>query len=172
MSTRSPISIGSYLRTRQSRQLTGLLQHAEWLSYMTRQVRKHLPPEFADRYQVTDLNSNCLVLLTNSPVWAARLRYACTDLRQRLAAADVLQVNRIKVLVSPASCSEPRRKHQARRRLSAENACLLRQTAQALTDRKLAAALRRLADRGELAAKQAACISTRDAGGWKIEDTD
>jgi hypothetical protein len=172
MSTRSPISIGSYLRSRQSRQLTGLLQHAEWLSHLTRQVRRHLPPEFADRFEVVESNANCLVLLTNSPVWAARLRYASTDLRQRLAAADALQVNRIKVRVSPARCLQSRRKRQARRRLSAENARLLRQTAQALTDRKLADALCRLAERGEPAAKQAACRGTRDAGTWEEKDAD
>ena len=153
MSTRSPISIGSYLHSRQSRQLTGLLQHLEWLTHLTRQIRKHLPPELAGRCEVIEYKADCLVLLTDSPVWAARLRYASADLQHRLATAEVLQVHRIKVRVSPTGRSEPPRKGPAGPQLSAENACLLRQTAQALADRKLAAALCRLAERGRLAAK-------------------
>lgn len=151
MSTRSPISIGSYLHSRQSRQLTGLLQHAEWLTQMTRQIRKHLPPELASRCEVIEYKTNYLILLTDSPVWAARLRYASAQLQQRLAAAEALQVHRIKVRVSPTGRSEPPQKRQAAPRLSAENARLLRQTAQAVGDRKLAAALCRLAGRGRRA---------------------
>jgi hypothetical protein len=153
MSTRSPISIGSYLHSRQSRQLTGLLQHAEWLTHLSRQIRKHLPPELASRCEVIEYNANYLILLTDSPVWAARLRYASAELQQRLVAAEALQVRRIKVRVSPTGRSEPPLKHQAAPRLSAENARLLRQTAQAVGDRKLAAALCRLAGRGKRASK-------------------
>jgi len=140
------------LHSGQSRQLAGLLQHIEWLASLNAEIRHHLPPELASQCEVIEYNDNGLILLVNSPVWVARLRYAAADLQRRLAAAYGLHVPSVKVRVSPLSCSEPRQQRRAGPRLSAGNARIIRQTAQAVGDKKLAAALCRLADRSRRAA--------------------
>ena len=147
-----PYSVGSYLHSARSRELAGLLQHIEWLASLNAKIRHHLPPELASQCEVIEYNDKELILLANSPVWVARLRYAAADLKGRLAAAYGLRVPSVKVRVSPLSCSEPRRQRRAGPRLSAGNARLIRQTARAVKDKKLAAALCRLADHGRRAA--------------------
>lgn len=149
MSTNSPFSIGRYLRAGRSARIADLLQHAETLHALTVRVRNQLPPDLAEHCEVIGYGSKRLTLLTHSPVWAARLRFATADLGKRLALEGIPGIRRTEVRVIPAEMPrEPDRRRRAAY-LSAENARLVRQAASGVRDRKLAAALRRLAKRNK-----------------------
>ena len=123
-----------------------MLQHAKRLDALTDQVRKHLPRDLAEKSQVIDYKNNVLVLLTESPVWAARLRFASTGLRKALSSAGSLPVARIRVRVAPEALHPVPPGRQTPPRISAANARLLKQTALGLEDKPPAMALTRLAD--------------------------
>lgn len=147
MSTNSPFSIGRYLRAGRSARIADLLQYAETLNALTLRVRNQLPPDLAEHCEVIGYRNKRLTLLTHSPAWAARLRFATADLGKRLAMEGIEGIRRTEVRVMPAATPrEPRRRRRAVY-LSNENARLVKQTASGIKDRKLAEALRHLAKR-------------------------
>lgn len=145
MSTKSPFSVDRYLRAGQGTGIGKLLDRAALLRELTTRVRRHLPAELAQRCEVVGLRDKHLILLTHSPVWAARLRFAAADLGKQLASEGIRGIRRTEVRVTPAATpgKPDRRRHAVR--LSNENARLIRQTASGIRDRKLADALCRLA---------------------------
>lgn len=149
MSTHSPFSIGRYLRAGRGSRISELLEHAASLKELTVRVRNQLPPDLAEHCEVIDYRDKRLTLLTHSPVWAARLRFATADLGKRLALEGFEDIRRTVVRVAPAA---KHREPDARRRsayLSSDNARLIRQAASGIKDRKLADALCRLAKRNK-----------------------
>ena len=138
--------------------LTAVREHARRLAALQHTLRQRLDTPLNQHVIVADFDAEKLVLHTDSPVWAAKLRFKIPDILQIIqkhGKISTLRAVRVKVVVTGAggdgggkmdtekSLENPR-KH-AIMPLSAENARHLRQLARATEDPALAAAMTRLA---------------------------
>jgi hypothetical protein len=110
-------------------------------------IRTLLTPPLHDHCVWSVLNKGELILFTDSPAWASRLRYLSSNLQQQLR-REGLSIRRVLVKVS-LSNKEYLQKSGARnlRRanpISQSNAQLLRSIAQTVDDPSLKASLERL----------------------------
>ena len=147
MPTHKPVSIAKLFS---GGALPRLLDHSRALAQLDRALHKALPDPLKEHCHVVNLRGQTLTLAADSPAWAARLRYQSRTVLQHLARMQTVTVRTITVRIAPA---RPPRQEKPKRQaqLSATNARLLQQTANALTDPRLRAALLKVASRGEKA---------------------
>lgn len=128
-----------------SSQATGIQQRLEEHRQLLRLVRSLLPAPLDHHCLATVLKDERLLLYTDTSAWASRMRFHSRELTRELVAKRI-QIKKIsvRVMIQP---SDRRRKARGMRRLSSENATLIRQTADDLSDPDLKAALQRLADK-------------------------
>jgi hypothetical protein len=109
-----------------------------------RLVKGLLPAPLNEHCQSLVLKHNHLILYTDSPAWASKLRYFSRELIARLRNKhiDINKVS-IKIMVDNREV-KARRKVREARLLSSENANLLSRVADHTTDPELREALRRL----------------------------
>lgn len=89
-------------------ELEHLFEHLQLLDRINVVLKRVLPAELCDRVRVGNLRESTLVLLTDSPIWAARLRLHVESLKrdpQLVVAADF---QRIVVKVATSSTDSPR----------------------------------------------------------------
>ncbi len=141
MSTRRPISIGTLLGPAAPR-LAGLLERAGRRARLEAAIRAKLPVDLAPHCHLGNWEDGTLVLVADSPAWAARLRYLIPHLRSELE--QHLPLRAIKVRAAPLVRRPPPGPRQVRARLSPASADLIEASAAGL-DGPLADALRRLA---------------------------
>lgn len=143
MSTKHPRSIAKIIEQVGISGHSSLTAQVRQLAVLEQQVRTCLPADLAEHFQVAGLRDGCLRLATDSPAWAARLRFQAPRLVQQLTLQGTTGLRSVQVRIIPPSKQPmpPVRKVH----LAAENALLLEQTAQAIEDPELAQALRRLA---------------------------
>lgn len=111
-------------------------------------VRRQLPEYLAPHCQAAVFEAGRLTLYAASPAWASRLRYLVGELKQGLG-SDIKGLREVRVRVIGAGIPTPTRPApEPIRPLSKQNRALLRETAEALRDRGLSDALRRLAGHG------------------------
>lgn len=113
---------------------------------LTEEVRKQLPEPLNRQLQGAVLKARRLTLLVNSPVWASRLRYQAPQLQRQLR-QNGLAVDQVVPRIVPERGKPPSRRRARARPLSAQNAELLRQTAEALEPGPLQEAMLRLSRR-------------------------
>lgn len=146
MSTQRPRSIAKILEQ------VGISGHlpisvkARQLADFSQQVQACLPADLAGHCRVIGLRDGCLRLATETPAWAARLRFQAPRLVQQLRQRGAVTLHTVQVHVAPPAA--PRTPPVRKLRMTAENARLLEQTARAIDDPGLARALARLARRG------------------------
>ncbi len=127
--------------------LSLILRHAQELLRIEAIIRGLLPPNLRHRFRVANLHGKRLVLSTDSPVWATRLRCQLPDVLRRLEVQALAKpVGEIDVKVTLPQ-SRPTSSHQHRPRVSAKAADLLRDVANGCDNGLLQAALLRLASR-------------------------
>jgi len=143
--TAHPLPLRRILNSNQ--QLARLLQQAEENRRNLEWIRGALPADLATHLREASVENGTLVLLTASPVWASRLRYAGPKLK---AALNFDGEIRVKVLPSGSAAPPPNRKPKRPRAeaLSTENAKRIRTMAAAINDPGLSGALTRLAALG------------------------
>lgn len=113
---------------------------------LSHRVQACLPADLAEHCRVIGLRDGCLRLTTETPAWAARLRFQAPRLIQQLRQRGAVVLHTVQVQITPTAA---RREAPTRKpRMTAENARLLEQTARAIEDPGLARALGRLARRG------------------------
>ena len=115
------------------------------LRQLEARLRELLPAELANRVKPGQVKGKCLILYTDSPAWAARLRFLAPQLVKQIGDACTMKPATIQVKVLPTSpppSSSPRRRSPG---LSDGTRRLIEQVAGGISDEKLAAALRRLA---------------------------
>ena len=127
-------------------QMAELVQQARENRRSTEQVRRQLPAELARHVSGAQFEQGRLVLLTHSPVWASRLRYAEPGLRAALNHAGEI---RVKVLPSGGAAPPRRRQRTRSAALSAKSAAQIRAIAATIEDPQLNQALLRLAGHEE-----------------------
>lgn len=114
---------------------------ARTLSRLTEEIRSRLPAQLAAHVQGCAPRGDGVVILADSAAWASQLRYAQTEIlsacREHLG-GQVRQV-RFKIVPADSPAGNP-----SRPVLSPRSRELLRQTAEILSDKELAEALRKL----------------------------
>ena len=142
--TARPLPVSLVLESNE--QFAKLLQRARENRRSTERVRQRLPADLAGHLSAALFEEGRLVLLTTSPVWASRLRFAEPGLR-----ASLNHVGEIRVKVLPSSGTAPPPKHNrpGARTLSAHSAEQIRAIAAAVSDPQLSQALLHLASHGE-----------------------
>jgi len=129
--------------------LTKYRSRLQDLEALLQRVRQLLPPTLAAHCLAVLPKEDRLVLFADSPAWSNRLRFFGSELAAALGGQGLFRhPPRIEVRVHlPLAVPGLRRDHPPAspiRRLSSGTALLLNQTAEALDDPELAAALRRL----------------------------
>lgn len=95
-------------------QLANLCQRAVQLEELNQKINKLLPDELASYCSVSSFNKSCLTLTTTNASWAAQLRYAIPELRDRLRQPDMYpQLSSIKVTIEipTALAHQTKKKH-------------------------------------------------------------
>jgi hypothetical protein len=110
---------------------------------LTHQVKALLPAPLDEQLLRAVINGRTLSLLVHSPVWASRLRYLAPQLLRQLRQQG-LTLEQLRPRIVQEQGMERRNRRHRPKNLSAENAKLLRQTADALDKGPLREALRRL----------------------------
>ncbi len=123
-----------------------LLQRVRENRRNAERVRRLLPPDLAGHLSAALFEESRLVLLTTSPVWASRLRFAAPGLRTSLNLAGQI---RVKVLPTSGTARAPLHDRPSARTLSAHSAEQIRTIAAAVSDSQLSQALLNLASHGE-----------------------
>lgn len=140
---RHPRPLNEFL-SRSSRE-TGIQQRLEEHAQLLQRVRSLLPPPLDHHCLAAVLKDERLLLYTDTSAWASRMRFHSRELTRDLIAKHVpIKKISIRVMIQPA---DRPRKARGMRRLSSENAALIRETADDLSDPGLKAALQRLADK-------------------------
>lgn len=127
--------------------LTALLERGRAGCRWAEAVRTRLEPAAATHVAGAVVNGSTLVVLVDSPAWAARLRYLATgllhDLRG-LPAGAALAAVRVQVAVTPA---DPKRPPPRPSRLSPAAADFLRHVAESTGDPELRSTFAKLSRR-------------------------
>lgn len=129
--------------TKDSEILSGLCARAAVISNLQRKLCADLGPPLSDHLRVANFNNETLILYTDSPAWAARLRFKIPDIlkcAQAISGSNKLRTIRIKVDIPPSDSNETKKRIS----LSTQTAELIRQTAATITDDSLRSILQRL----------------------------
>ena len=135
-------AIQEYLSTSDGA-LAQLQNRAAQLQYYHERIKSILPPPLEDHFTLANVDKNYLTLHTDSPAWAARLRFKTPDILKCIQ--DSCDTNppksiRIKVILPTSTV----KKTGSKPKLSAANAQLIHKTADSIKDPKLRNALYRL----------------------------
>jgi hypothetical protein len=79
--------------------LKALAERAQAVATLTRRVREALPADIADHVISASYRADELIVLTDSSAWCAQVRYAETDLRERLVAQGLPAFEKLRVRV-------------------------------------------------------------------------
>ncbi len=124
-----------------------LQKRAGHLQLIHEKIQSILPPPLGDHFTLANVNQNCLTLHTDSPAWAARLRFKTAEILniiKPLCDTSPPKSIRIKVVLPSVVSTKPRR----RQKMSDTNAKLILDTANSIKDPILRDALSRLSKRG------------------------
>ena len=110
------------------------------LEKLNQAVKLSLPVDCHDHITVADIRLNELVILTDSPVWQTRIRLYSQTILEALHQHSGVKLNRLKLKLAPTKRTIPE-PSPVYRKLSHHNAQLIEQTANAISDPKLKAAL-------------------------------
>jgi hypothetical protein len=128
------------------RHLQQLLKQAGNFHLLTDRVRELLPSTLSHHVSAAVGRDQLLILFTDSPAWATRLRFTAPGLRAALGGFREVQVR-----VSPSPGLPPPEKNGGKQKvhLSRKAAEQIRLVAEAISDLRLRHTLSRLADHGD-----------------------
>lgn len=89
-------------------ELEHLFERLQLLEHLNVVLKRALPAELTDHVRVGNLRDATLVLLTDSPIWAARLRLYAEQLRRDPAMVLAARFERITVKVVTPATDSPR----------------------------------------------------------------
>ncbi len=141
---RAPRSFGSIVAGG-SGVVKRIARHSEALMQLQRRLRDLLPSPLAEHCHVANARGRTIIVYVDSAAWATQLRFLSDQLAKALLGDSG---GRLQVRVKPSSRSPSRRPGRPPLRLSPDNARLLQEAAETVSDEALGQALRRLARRG------------------------
>ena len=124
-----------------------LITRAKILMELEVLLHELLPAPLKEHCRVLAIRDETLVLATNSPVWAARLRFHAPLLVKQLSDYQTVKLRTVRVRVRPPENRSPPPRRQAALRPGKAGAAALQQVAQTISDPGLKTALLRLANR-------------------------
>jgi len=128
-----------------SRHLQNLLHKCRDQQRISNIIKQLLPDQLKNHCTGANLDNNQLTIFADSSIWASRLRYESSNLKQHLGQHGLHpQTISIRVRQLPVNAVTSTKK-PARPVLSTSTSSMLHQTADCLDDSALADALRRLA---------------------------
>jgi len=128
-----------------SHHLNELIQVSRQQQQILETIKKLIDPKLAPHCIAAHYSKQCLKLFTDSSVWASRLRFQSKSLVRQLQ-ANQLPTHKIDVRVIPKSqINHAVMKKRTARKVSAQAADNIIQTAKSIEDEELQAALERLA---------------------------
>ncbi|MBI2994003.1 MAG: DUF721 domain-containing protein [Gammaproteobacteria bacterium] len=144
--TQGPVAIQELL-TRRSVQLSDLFERAAELARMRQTLERELPPPLREHIMVASYDQKTIVLQTDGPAWAARLRFETPRLLELARAkCNLPMLQTVRVLVAaPVQNRQPRSRSVY---LSPRAAEILRNSAQSTNDDAVRGSLLRLSRRG------------------------
>ncbi|MDH5484007.1 MAG: DUF721 domain-containing protein [Gammaproteobacteria bacterium] len=120
-------------------------QQALLLEKLTRLIHAALPANCKSHTQVAGIRENQLILVTDSPVWAAKLRLYTQNILQVMEEHGQLSINRIQIKqAQPKRIPEP--VPVKTRHLQKASANMIKKTADGIDDPALQEALYKLAN--------------------------
>jgi len=125
--------------------LKELLHYCQQLSALNIQLSNLLPPPLSLHCTAVGVKQQTLILVTDSPVWATRLRLQSLDL---IKALKEFQLKSVIVNIQPRQ-KTPEFPPRARPKMSSDTSNLLNNIAETTGDLKLKQALQRLARRSQ-----------------------
>lgn len=127
-----------------------LVSKAHHLELLTSILNRELPPETAGHYHVAGLDNSTLVIITDAPVWTARLRQLGPSIINILTNEINSSLQHVKIVSRHGSIKAPQQeKPIINRILSEQSSQQLAQTAEYIKDTALKSALLKIAKRGE-----------------------
>jgi len=126
-----------------------LVSRARTLMDLEALLQELLPAPLKEHCRVLAIRDETLILATNSPVWAARLRFHAPLLVKQLSDRGTVKLRTVRVRVRPPekALAPPPVRRQAALRPGKSGAAALQQAAQTVSDPGLKTALLRLANR-------------------------
>ena len=123
-----------------------LVTHARQLGHLSSIVQAMLEPPLANHCQLAHFDGSRMVLIADTPAWASRLRFSINTLLAQLKqySNKFHALSQIEVQVKPVLPSMPA-PIKKERKLSAEAAHCLTESAEGIEDPALKQALQRLA---------------------------
>ena len=103
-------------------------------------VKISLPVDCHEHLEIADIRDNQLIILTDSPVWQTRLRMYSQTILEALHQHAGIKLNRVTLKLTPKK-RVIKEKPAKYRTLSEQNAKLIQQTANCISDPDLQAAL-------------------------------
>jgi hypothetical protein len=128
-----------------------LKKRAQELNRLTLLLRNELPPEVDGHFSVANIRDRTLVIMSDSPVWATRLRQLGPQIVNILQNKGKKNLLHIQVFSRPPSspvARPPEPPQRPARTLSQQSTELINQTASYIEDEKLREAMLKLAKRG------------------------
>jgi hypothetical protein len=141
-------SIMAYCLRRPRSRVAQLVAKAQRLAHVNQVLRTFLPPHVQEHAVLVRMEPKAWVVQTDSSAWATRLRYLLPNLRQQLAKQLAMPVPALRIRIVPAALPPPSPPPARRLSLTEATANGLEQAARGLADKRLGAAILRLAKHG------------------------
>ena len=119
------------------------IKKAQELKRLNHAVKISLPVDCHHHMEVADVRNNQLIILTDSPVWQTRLRMYSQTILEALHQHAGIKLTRVTLKLIPPK-RVVKEEEPVFRTLSNDNANLIKQTANCISDPALQAALLRL----------------------------
>ncbi len=129
-----------------------LMKKALELKHLTHAVKVSLPVDCHAHFEIAGIRDNQLIILTDSPVWQTRLRLYSQTILEALHQHTGIKLNRVKLRLTPEK-RIVKEKPAVFRHLSQQNAELIAQTANCISDPDLQAALLHLSQKTRTSAE-------------------
>ncbi|KTD40035.1 DUF721 domain-containing protein [Legionella parisiensis] len=130
-----------------NKQLADLCQRSVQLEELTNKIKLILPETLANECQVGNFDKGCLLLTTTDAAWAAQLRYAIPELRDKLRKeAGMYQLSSIKVTIIESKVQYEKSRPPQIHELSEKAKAIIISESQNCTYEPLQKALLHLAD--------------------------
>ena len=148
-----------YFKSRENNALSALLNKVEKITALDKAVKSCLNGPLAEHCHVANLRQGRLILQADNPVWGSKLRFESSSLLARLREnplfAGLVGIDFfVAPLPSPLALSFQQATtakiaaRQKNRAISLETRQLLKETAEDITDPRLQAVLRAIAEKG------------------------
>jgi len=125
--------------------LTSLYNHSLAIIQLQKAIRKKLGSPLNKHLSVANYNHDCLVIITDSPAWAARLRFQSADILTFARTwPDLKNLQTVRIKVTPLN--EHQTKQSDNISISSSTADLLRTVAENINDAELRVSLLRLSE--------------------------